>query len=229
MAQLTLSFSEVPNGDNTVLFGNFIRSDGFGLDLIYNKRKQNRTIIESHDLTLDDFDYQEVEASYCPIFIDPGRKSVFTAAIGLKDAQQIRRCTIKEYYHLTGSTVYQKKLKKLKEANGIADIESGIPTPKTVVPEAYGAYTNYILEHKTELFTFNNFRRARDHFYLYQGRQKAPQLMVNMLVNGGKKYDRRQRKRKKKQRKRKKKQKERKKKQGRKNKPSSVQQPVEAK
>ncbi|CEP14257.1 hypothetical protein [Parasitella parasitica] len=36
-------------------------------------------MIENHDLKLQDFKHQEVEASYRLIFIDPGRKSVFTA------------------------------------------------------------------------------------------------------------------------------------------------------
>jgi hypothetical protein len=48
------------------------------------------------------------------MFLDPGRKSLFTAVIGVTSAKQIRKYSVKEYYHLTGSTVYSKKLELKK-------------------------------------------------------------------------------------------------------------------
>lgn len=33
-------------------------------------------------------------------------------------------------------------------------------------------------------------KKKTDRFVLYKGRQKAPGLMVNLLTNGGSKYDR---------------------------------------
>lgn len=175
----------------------YIRSDGFAVDFVFNKRKQE-PVIENHGLALQDFQYQEVMDLYRPTFIDPGRKSVFTAVVGLGDKHQVRKCSTAEYYHLTGSTQYQKKLQRRKDEAGITLIESNTPTAKTVISAAYNIYTVYALNNKDDLFRFYGFQGAKDRFHLYQGRQKAPQIMVNMLVNGSKKYDRRQRKKKKK-------------------------------
>lgn len=101
---------------------------------------------------------------------------------------------------MTGSTVYQKKLQKKKDEAGVTIIESNTPTAKTTLDAVYNNYATYVLDNKEILFNFYGFQTAKDHFYLYQGRQKAPQIMVNMLINGGKKYDRKQRKKKKKKR-----------------------------
>jgi hypothetical protein len=60
-----------------------------------------------------------------------------------------------------------------------------------------------MLLHRYALFDFYGFKRAKDRFFLYQGCQKAPQTMMNMLVNGSSKYDRKQSNRHRKKRKRK--------------------------
>lgn len=75
-------------------------------------------------ILLEDFTYDEVESVYRPAFIDPGRKAVFTAAVGLGDDHQVRRCSTKEYYDLTGSTKYAIKLQNLKNEAGITPIEA---------------------------------------------------------------------------------------------------------
>ncbi|CEP17611.1 hypothetical protein [Parasitella parasitica] len=110
----------------------------------------------------------------------------------------------KEYYDLTGSTKYTIKLQNLKNEAGITPIKTDIPTAKTCLAAVYHTYAAYMLLHRQALLDFYGFQRAKVRFYLYQGRQKAPQIMVNMLVNGGKKYNRRQRSKKKKRAKQKK-------------------------
>lgn len=191
-----------PGGDNTVLFNNIVRSDGFAVDFVFCRKKQE-SVIGAHDLRLDDFSYDEVESVYRPAFIDPGRKSVFTAAVGLGDNHQVRRCSTKEYYDLTGSTKYAIKLQKLKNEAGITLIETNTPTAKTCLASVYDTYVTYMLLHRQVLFNFYGYQKAKDRFYLYQGRQKAPQIMVNMLVNGSKKYNKRRRSKKKKKEKKK--------------------------
>ncbi|KAI7906841.1 uncharacterized protein BX663DRAFT_572715 [Cokeromyces recurvatus] len=103
----------MPNGENTILFNNYVRSDGFAIDFVFNRRRKDSTV-RLHDLTLQDFTYSEVESTSRPTFINPGRKSVIIAAVGLGDSQQIRRCSTKEYYTMTGSKNYQKKMERLK-------------------------------------------------------------------------------------------------------------------
>ncbi|KAI8970065.1 hypothetical protein BDF20DRAFT_889110, partial [Mycotypha africana] len=66
------------------------------------KKSKEDAIIDHHGLTLENFSYEETTANYRPTFVDPGRKTVFTAAIGLEtNRHEIRRCSTKEYYHMT--------------------------------------------------------------------------------------------------------------------------------
>ncbi|KAG1397538.1 hypothetical protein G6F60_008947 [Rhizopus arrhizus] len=132
------------------------------------------------------------------MFLDPGRKSLFTAVVGVASAKQIRKCSVKEYYHLTGSTVYSKKLELKKECSGIKTIESQIPTPKTPEVGPYDQYVKYTLTHLDKLLDFYGKGTAHHRFQLYQGRQRAPEMMANMLTHGTAKYNRSRRKRKKK-------------------------------
>ncbi|KAI9473418.1 MAG: hypothetical protein EXX96DRAFT_507983 [Benjaminiella poitrasii] len=142
------------------------------------------------DLLLDDFDLEEINTDYLPIAIDPGRKSVFTAVTG-SDSRKVKRCSIKEYYHLTGSTKYSAKLQRLKDQHNITDIESRIPSNKTSSLAQYRAYTEYIFNNLDALFNFYDHHTSRDRFFLYQGRQRAPESMINMLLYGTSKYNRR--------------------------------------
>jgi hypothetical protein len=83
---------------------------GLQFDYLFEKRratalKEAKKDIENHDLVLEDFEYEEVKRIHQPVFIDPGRKAVYTAAIGLDTRNhQIRQCSTKEYYNLIGST-----------------------------------------------------------------------------------------------------------------------------
>jgi hypothetical protein len=204
----------MPNGENDVLSGNIVRSDGFCVDFLFYKRTYSTTdeiSTTSHDLSIKDFTVEEVTKLYRPSFLDPGRKTVFTAAIGLDpDENQIRRCTTKEYYHLTGSTVYAKKLQQEKDTAGITAIEAATPTAKTARDIYFLRYADYMLPNMDTLFTFYGFRTAKYRFNLYQGKQRAPDMMVNMLLNGGAKYNRKKRfKKKSKKQKRKNKKKKR--------------------
>ncbi|KAG1047748.1 hypothetical protein G6F43_009818 [Rhizopus delemar] len=196
--KLRLSMDDLtPNENNKILFGNTIKSDGFSVDFVFyrKKRMNNGSDVE---LTLEDFNYEEVHNQYNPMFLDPGRKSLFTAVVGVDSAKQIRKASVKEYYHLTGSTVYSKKLELKKKCSGINTIESQIPTPKTAAVESYDQYVKYMLTHLDKLLDFYGKDTAHHRFQLYQGRQRAPEMLANMLTHGTAKYNRSRRKRKKK-------------------------------
>lgn len=181
-----------PNENNKVLFGNLIRSNGFDLDcLFYKRKKAKKDPIHNLELKITDFALEEVKQYYEPIFIDPGRTSVFTGAKGLDiKNHSLLRCSTKEYYHYTGSTKFAVAQNKLKQERGINKIESAIPTSKTVNLKSYKHYCEYLFEHLDTLLDFYNFKTTMDKFFLYQGRQRAPALMTNMLVDGGLKYNR---------------------------------------
>ncbi|KAI9467949.1 MAG: hypothetical protein EXX96DRAFT_511099, partial [Benjaminiella poitrasii] len=195
----------MPNLNKNIMFANTIKSDRFSVDFVYNRR--NNYEKKAHiDLVLEDFSLDEVDTMYQPMFLDPGRKSIFTAAIGMSpENHSIARCTTKEYYHFTGSIQHLKKLEKLKAESSIKEIETAIPSPKTLSCDVYSSYVDYTLSNITALFSFYGFRTAKSRFHLYQGRQRAPQMMVSMLFNGGTKYNKQKRSKKKKKKKNKKK------------------------
>ncbi|KAI8987562.1 hypothetical protein BDF20DRAFT_809237, partial [Mycotypha africana] len=186
--------------NTSMLFRNLIRSDGFTVDFLFSRKKKPKedAIIDHHDLTLEDFSYEEITTNYRPTFVDPGRKTVFTAAIGLEtNRHEIRRCSTKEYYHMTGSTRVNAELERKKAGCTIKAIESNIPSSKTGSPEKYKRYTIYILQHLEILFSFYGPGMGETRFRLHQGRQRAADMMVNMLVDGGIKYDKELRKKRK--------------------------------
>ncbi|KAG2202266.1 hypothetical protein INT46_009992, partial [Mucor plumbeus] len=151
-----------PNGLNNVLFFNTIKSDGFAVDFLFER-------IRAAALK------EEVERIYQSVFIDPDRKAVYTAVIGLDTSNhQIRQCSTKEYYNLTGPTKYSSRLQKLKYIKGLTSIETNIPIQKTYSSILYDRFIQYIIVHKDKLLA------------LY-GRQRAPEVIVNMLFNGDKK------------------------------------------
>ncbi|KAG1277309.1 hypothetical protein G6F57_008684 [Rhizopus arrhizus] len=164
-----------PNENNKILFGNAIKSDGFSVDFVfYRKERMNNG--SDVELTLEDFNYEEVHNQYHPMFLDPGRKSLFTAVVGVASSKQIRKSS----------------------CSGIKTIESQIPTPKTVAVGSYDQYVKYMLTHLDKLLDFYGKDTAHHRFQLYQGRQRAPEMMANMLTHGTAKYNRSRRKRKKK-------------------------------
>ena len=98
---------------------------------------------------------------------------------------------------MTGSTKYIKKLEKLKTEKGIKDIENNITSAKTAECATYLSYIEYILTHVGTLFAFYDYKTAKDRFFMYQGRQRATEEMVNMLVHRGAKYNKKKRKKRK--------------------------------
>lgn len=187
-----------PNEANKVLFGNVVKSDGFCIDFVFYRRAYSEDddseSIRRHILTISDFSINEVAESYRPSFLDPGRKSVFTATTGLDTKEhEIRRCSTQEYYHFTGSTAYSKRLQQMKDTAGITAIESATPTAKTARNITYCRFLDHILANMDRLFTFYGFDTAKDRFNLYQGKQRAPEMMVNLLLDGGSKYNRKKR------------------------------------
>ncbi|KAI8987275.1 hypothetical protein BDF20DRAFT_255001 [Mycotypha africana] len=79
--------SFIPNGSNTVRFGNIMRTDGFSIDFLFYKRRHGtlESTYKTLDLSLDDFSKSKVEQTYVPIFVDSNRKSVFNATVGIQD------------------------------------------------------------------------------------------------------------------------------------------------
>ncbi|KAI9257816.1 hypothetical protein EDC94DRAFT_522238, partial [Helicostylum pulchrum] len=99
----------------------------------------------------------------------------------------------KEYYHFTGFSAYVVEQQKKKDLSNITVIESGICSCKSANADTFRSYARYMLINIVALFAFYGPRTAKDRFNLYQGRQRAPELMVNMLLHGTSKYNRKKR------------------------------------
>ncbi|KAI8977462.1 hypothetical protein BDF20DRAFT_821169 [Mycotypha africana] len=170
------------------------QSDGHGITLQFVRRKATSGNTKAL-LQLDDFNLVEVGEYFHPITVDPGRNEIFTAAVGFNNVNhEIRSCSKSERANFAGYTRRSTYSKKLKEKKGITSIESSLPSPKVVSKEAYIVYLKYTLQHLQTLFDFYSFKSAQFNFNNYQGKQRADAEVANVLIDGGRKYNRRKRK-----------------------------------
>ncbi|KAI8047943.1 uncharacterized protein B0P05DRAFT_576127 [Gilbertella persicaria] len=160
-------------GSNKRLFGNLIKSDGFSVNFVFNKRtirgKRLTKQINQVDLILDDFEQHEVDSHYLPIAVDPGRKRVLTAFAGS-----------------SGMLPLDRLYKILSRARNIL-------TNKTANESLYMEYAIYMLKNIGRIFSFYNQETAKETFFLYQVRQRAPEQMVKTFLDGTKKYNKKSR------------------------------------
>ncbi|KAL1931690.1 hypothetical protein VTP01DRAFT_9833 [Rhizomucor pusillus] len=142
------------------------------------------------NLQLSDFK-EEIENYFMPCALDPGRRDIFQAAYGAQNTEhEIRRTSTREYYQWAGSPKRIENLKKTRKRNGIEEIESKFPSAKNADITRYSEYVRYLFLHLETLFTFYCFHNdAERRFRAYQGKQRAQEELVNVIVNGGKKYD----------------------------------------
>lgn len=187
---------------NKQMFRNVITTDGYSCSLHFSRRKPDaeEPLTCHQDLKVEDFCTEEVEEFFRPCAVDPGVTNLITAAYGAgRESHDIRSFSNNEYYAMTGSKRRNYELNKKKEASGIADIESRFPSARTVRMEEYGEYLTYFFRHSQELREFYTFETSKTSFENYQGRQRALEETANILINGGRKYDRGRQKKKKQQ------------------------------
>jgi len=67
------------------------------------------------------------------------------------------------------------------------EIETNIPTSKTVNKEKCKERFRYVFDHLPFLFEFHSFKSASFKFHDYQRKQRSNAEMANILINGGKK------------------------------------------
>ncbi|KAF7721224.1 hypothetical protein EC973_005086, partial [Apophysomyces ossiformis] len=172
-----------------VIFTNQILSDGFAVDFQFARKsaKKERATLDA-ELTGTDFTEEEITDYFQPCAVDPGRSQVFTATYGCGNSpHEIRRCNTREYYTYTGSPLGQKVIQAEKKQAGIEAIETDLETGKTQSLELYDTYVRCTFQHMNALFAFYGPSKAEERFRNYQGCQRAPEEMVNILTNGGKK------------------------------------------
>ncbi|KAK9760615.1 hypothetical protein K7432_015190 [Basidiobolus ranarum] len=186
-----------PNKKRKLAFSNLIRTDGFTADVVLQK---------SVKIHIDDYAYysgQDLDISLLGNVmknenmnnvslsaIDPNRNQVFAASYVDGDiSHQLRRCSTVEYYTYTGSKRHAKREMEIMCVEDMSTIFKNIPTAKTANTSPYLQYVTYILLHLQKILAFTRHSIAKNRFHLYQGVQRARQAMVNILVNGGRKYN----------------------------------------
>lgn len=196
-------------------FSNLIKTDGFSADVVLlkslakNKDDYERISDQDVDISLfgDAMRNENLDdVSLCGL--DPNRNQVFAAAYGHgEEPHQIRRFSTKEYYTHTGSIRHAKKEKQRMAREQMETIFLQMPSAKTVSLSKYLTYVSYLLRNLGGILQYNRHSTAESRFHLFQGTQRARQEMANILINGGKKYNKAKRKNTKKNRKMRKKRK----------------------
>jgi hypothetical protein len=95
---------------------------------------------------------------------------------------------------MTCSVRIAKKERHRMEREQMTDVFLNTPTTKTASITKYLQHVNYIVWNMDQILEFNNQNTAETRLHLYQGLQRARQEMTNMLINGGRKYNKRKRK-----------------------------------
>lgn len=115
--------------------------------------------------------------------------------VGISSQQphEMRRVSRAEYSAMIGAKARNKRLQAQKKENGIEAIESGF-TAKTTNIQRYNLYVQYLLVHETSLRQFYSQYHAHIRFPNLQGRNRAREELANIVINGGKKYNRKKRK-----------------------------------
>ncbi|CEG76709.1 hypothetical protein RMATCC62417_11569 [Rhizopus microsporus] len=205
-----------PAAKNKTAFANLIRSDGFVANVVLYKSVSNNEDVteQSSDSTFDiqllsDVLKPDDVDNFSLCSLDPGRQHAFTASYNEgENLHQIRRVSTAEYYNYIGSIHHQRKEQKRMEKEGMKSVLLNIPSIKTTSLMQYHMYMIHIMANIQKILDFYGYETAKERFHCYQGVQRAREEMVNILINGGKKYNKDRRKNTRKNRRRRKKKKE---------------------
>jgi hypothetical protein len=176
------------------LFNDLMTTDGYSVSVHFSRKKMEPLTL-AKTLRVDDWDTSEIREFFRPCAVDPGVGTLITAAYGFGTLEhEVRTFTNKEYYSVSGSKQRNIRRNREKVATGISVIESKMPSARTVNETTYSEYVVYFFENWVSLRYFYAFRCAKDSFSNHQGRQRATDEVANILINGGKKYDKKRRK-----------------------------------
>ncbi|KAI7903781.1 uncharacterized protein BX663DRAFT_505200 [Cokeromyces recurvatus] len=149
------------------MFLNGLYTDGYTCRVLFARKVLPSSPEYNICLELNDFTNEEVDKHFRLCTVDPGRWDPFVS------------------YH---------EQQKRKQRLGVGKIETDIPSPKTVSVEQFVLYITYMLQHMNTLLNFYGFETSKIKWLNYLSSQKAIQESVNILINGGKKYNKSRRK-----------------------------------
>jgi hypothetical protein len=160
-----------------------VLTDGFAVNVLFTRPTSSTTL---PDLELDDIARPHVADHFDLWGVDPGIKDIFMATDG---ARQYRRFSAAEYRSKTGETRRSSERSQVHQRSNISAIESAIPTTKTSSSSSFIVAARYIFENLTALMDFYGTAMWPQHrLQDYSGRQKLQHEIVEIFLNGGKKY-----------------------------------------
>ncbi|KAI8082320.1 hypothetical protein BDF21DRAFT_361394 [Thamnidium elegans] len=174
------------------MFTNMVRTDGYGIDFILAgpERQSNKL----PNLDVNDFTPEGINERFHLWGVDPGQINIFTASDGHDtDPHQLRKYPTAEYYTRAGLKKTNLHILNYKNADlQFQEAEQRITTHKTANLERFLEYVHSVLNNLDILLQFYDHRFTALRFLNYIGRQRADAEMVNIFVNGSKKYLRRE-------------------------------------
>ncbi|KAG0165284.1 hypothetical protein DFQ30_008651 [Apophysomyces sp. BC1015] len=194
-----------------MIFSGYLVTDGYATSVPFQKPLTNNTE-QLPELLPEDF--KEWEFKYLNIWgADPGVSSIYVASNGsdndvyhgrpdaldedydrtrlltrIYDEHEIRRFSTVEYYTKAG---YKKTMQKINMAKttAIQTLENGIKTNRTTDLNKIQQYIDSVLVAFTQVTDFYARPEIQSLTFLnYQGRQRMDNELINIFVNGGKKY-----------------------------------------
>jgi hypothetical protein len=135
-------------------------TDGFGASFVFARRKPQEET-HSNVFDLEDFHSEEIKEHFLPCALDPGRRQVFTATVSHSPEElEVRRYSTKGRPCYAGTIRRSRYIDKMKIRLNIKEIETDIPTSKTVNKEKCKERFRYVLDHLPLLFEFYSFKSA---------------------------------------------------------------------
>ncbi|KAI8393975.1 uncharacterized protein BYT42DRAFT_477292, partial [Radiomyces spectabilis] len=175
------------------LFTNVVRTDGYAIDFVFARRKYEAL----PNLTMDDFTTDKLQGTFQLWGADPGMTEVFVASDGHdENPHQVRKFSTDEFYTVAGFKKTNSKVLNLKRritilAQSVQEVESGLSGRKTSDKAIFIEHLRNWLPTLHLLLNFYDERFCALRFLNYIGKQRAEAEIVDIFLDGGKKYNKR--------------------------------------
>ncbi|SAL94840.1 hypothetical protein, partial, partial [Absidia glauca] len=184
------------------MFYGYILTDGVSMNFVFARIPPPSRI----ELYAPDFNNSRdiIGRRMNTIGLDPGRRDIITTASGIGDATYAtRQVSTIEYQAISGAAKRSQYLEIQKATTFITNddgavstmenLESTLPTLKTASTDEMRQSIQTHLSYLNHASTFYGIDQSRRRFKAYQGTQRTIATTANIVLNGGKKFDRNRR------------------------------------
>lgn len=185
-----------------MMFYGYVLTDGVAINFVFSRLPSPSRL----ELYAPDFDNSRntIHQRMNIIGLDPGRRDIVTTAGGVGDAiYPNRQVSTKEYRTISGVTKRRRHLETRQATTNITNddgttssmqnLESTLPTLNTTNMDAMQLSIRSRLSYLNHASTFYGINQSRNRFKAYQGGQRTIATTANIVLNGGKKFERNRR------------------------------------